>query len=80
MTSLSGKPIIFMIGIKGEETGIYYVDSSKLAVCHNLRINRNKVFKGIAMRGKTSTGWFFGFKLHVVINNKGEIMSFRLTK
>ena len=72
--------LIFMLGIKGEETDIYFVDSTKLSLCHNLRINRNKVFKGLAERGKTSTGWFFGFKLHVVINNKGEIMNFNLTK
>jgi hypothetical protein len=72
--------LVFMLGITGEKTGIYYIDSTKLSVCHNLRISRNKVFKDIAARGKTSTGWFFGFKLHIVINNKGEIMNFRLTK
>ena len=59
--------------------GKYYIDSTKLPVCHNLRITRHKVFKAIAQRGKTSTGWFFGFKLHIVINDKGELMSFTLT-
>ncbi|MDR1390989.1 MAG: transposase [Holosporales bacterium] len=53
---------IFTHGIKGEETGICYIDSTKLAVCLNLRISRNKVFKGIARRGKTSPGWLFGNK------------------
>jgi len=72
--------VIFIHGLRGEQTGKYFVDSSKLSVCHNLRINRNKVFKSIAKRGKTSTGWFFGFKLHIIINNLGEIMSFKLTK
>jgi hypothetical protein len=71
---------ILMLGIRGERTGIYYVDSTKLTVCHNLRTSRNKVFKDIAKSGKTSTGWFFGFKLHVIVNNKGEIMNFMLTK
>jgi len=72
--------VIFMQGLRGKETGKYYVDSTKLPVCHNLRISRNKVFKDLAKRGKTSTGWFFGFKLHIVINNEGEIMNFRITK
>ena len=64
----------------GEKTGYYYVDSTPLEVCHNKRIYRHKTFKGIAERGKTSMGWFFGFKLHVVINDKGELMSFCVTK
>jgi hypothetical protein len=64
---------------KGQETGRYYIDSTPLAVCHNLRIARHKVFKDIAQRGKTSTGWFFGFKLHLVFNHQGELMSFTLT-
>ncbi len=25
-------------------------------------------------------GWFFGFKLHLVINDKGEILAFKITK
>ena len=63
----------------GRETGTYYVDSGKLAVCHNLRIRSNKVFKGIARRGKTSVGWFYGLKLHLIVNEFGELASFIIT-
>lgn len=65
---------------KGRNTGIFYVDSTSIPVCNNRRIRRNKVFKSLAERGKTTMGWFYGFKLHLVINHLGEIMSFCLTK
>lgn len=64
----------------GEETGIYYADSKKLPVCDNRRIYQNKVFKGIADRGKSSTGWFYGFKVFLVVNQYGQIMKAMFSK
>lgn len=64
----------------GECTGISFIDSTILRVCHNKRIKRNKVFKDLAKVGKSTMGWFFGFKLHLIINDKGEILSFYLTQ
>ena len=66
--------------LRGEETGVYFMDATSLSVCHNRRINRNKVFAGIAERGKSSMGWFYGFKLHMVINQHGQIMAVKITK
>jgi hypothetical protein len=57
----------------------YYIDSTALPVCDTHRINRHKVFAGLAQRGKTSMGWFFGFKLHLVFNNDNEIVALKLT-
>jgi hypothetical protein len=56
-----------------------YVDSTKLVVCHNRRIRRNKVFRGLAARGMSSMGWFYGFKLHLIVNEHGELVSFFIT-
>ena len=60
-------------------TGISFVDSTPLRVCRNQRILIHKTFEGLAERGKCSMGWFFGFKLHLIINDKGEILNFMFT-
>uniref|UniRef100_UPI0037449D62 IS982 family transposase n=1 Tax=Sphingobacterium faecale TaxID=2803775 RepID=UPI0037449D62 len=64
----------------GRCSGISFVDSTPIRVCNNKRIKRNKVFKGIAEVGKSTMGWFYGFKLHIVINDKGEILNFAITQ
>ncbi len=64
----------------GDCTGISFVDSTTIKVCHIKREKQNKVFSGIATKGKSTLGWFFGFKLHIIINDKGEIINFVITQ
>lgn len=61
-------------------SGISIIDSTSINVCHNRRIKRNKVFSGVAERSKTTMGWFFGFKVHIIVNDRGELLSVTLTK
>ena len=63
----------------GTCTGIAFIDSTPLAVCHNRRIRQHRVFTGVAQRGHNSVDWFFGFKLHLVVNDRGELLACRLT-
>ena len=63
----------------GISTGINFVDATPLPVCDNRRLPRHKVFAGLAARGKTSMGWFYGFKLHLIVNDCGEILAFQIT-
>jgi len=64
----------------GKCTGISFIDSTPIRVCHIKREKANKVFKGLATKGKSTMGWFFGFKLHLVVNDKGEIIRFVITR
>lgn len=64
----------------GKCTGISFIDSTTLKACHIKREKQNKEFKGIATKGCGTLGWFFGFKLHIIINDKGEIISFVITQ
>lgn len=60
-------------------TGISYIDATKLEVCNKKRISRNKVFANVAKIGKTSMGWFFGFKLHIIVNHLGGLLAVKVT-
>jgi len=63
----------------GKGTGISFVDSTPVRVCKNKRIKRNKVFNGLAQVGRSTMGYFFGFKLHIIINDKGELLNVVIT-
>lgn len=71
--------MFFLFSRLGQRTGIYYIDSTALPICHNRRISRHKTFAGLAARGKTSMGWFFGFKLHLVFNQLNQIVALKIT-
>ena len=64
---------------KGSVTGMAFIDATSLAVCHNRRIHSHRVFKKLAKRGKNSVGWFYGFKLHLIVNDRGELLAIKLT-
>lgn len=64
---------------RGEITGIAFIDSTPIEVCHPARVHAHKVFKHQVGWGKSSTGWKFGFKLHLIINERGELLAFKLT-
>jgi hypothetical protein len=64
---------------KGKTAGIAFIDSLPIAVCHNRRISSHKVFANLAERGHSSVDWFYGFKLHLIVNDQGELLAFYLT-
>jgi hypothetical protein len=65
--------------LKGTPTGFGFVDSTCIKVCHNLRTPRHKKFQGIALRGKGTMRWFYGFKLHLIVSYRGQIVAAKLT-
>ena len=71
--------LFFLLSRLGQRTGIYYIDSTALPVCHNRRLSRHQTCAGLAARGKTSMGWFFGFKLHLVFNELNQSVALNLT-
>ena len=68
----------YFTSLKGKPTGIEFIDSTCIKVCHNICIPRHKAFSGIARRGKGTMGWFYGFKLHLIVNCQGEIVAYCL--
>ena len=64
----------------GKRTGIYYIDSTCLPTCHLKRSSQHRTFDHVAEYGRTSIGWFFGLKLHLVINHQGELIAFKMTR
>jgi hypothetical protein len=72
--------VIYLQTQLGACTGVSFIDSTALRVCHNARIASHRVFRADAARGKTSVGWFYGFKLHLVVNDRGELLAFCLTR
>jgi hypothetical protein len=71
---------VLMHMLLGEQTGTYFIDATTIKACHNKRRYRNKVFDGFVKQGKSSMGFFYGFKLHLVINEKGQIIALKLTR
>lgn len=74
-------PLVMFLKIMklGQCSGVSFVDSTPIRVCKNKRIFNHKVFEGLAKRGRSTMGWFFGFKLHIVVNDMGELLGFTIT-
>ena len=64
----------------GKCSGISFIDSTAIKVCHYKREKQHKVFQGIAEKSYGTLGWFYGFKLHLISNDKGQIIDFLITK
>lgn len=64
----------------GQSRGINFIDSTHIKVCHNKRIHNHKVFAQVAERGHCTIGWFYGFKVHLIIIDQAEILGFYLTQ
>jgi len=79
MPSALGPLSAYLKSLYGSCSGISFIDSTALEVCDNHRIHQHKVFLGVAERGKGSMGWFYGLKLHLVINDRGEILACQIT-
>lgn len=80
MSSILLPMCFFMHAQQKTLTGIYFIDSTVIKACHVKRASSNNVFRGIAKQSKSTMGWFFGFKLHLLINDKGEIIAFKVTQ
>lgn len=72
--------VCMLKSMMGEASEYLFIDSTPVTVCHNLREKRHRTFKGLAAKGRTSTGFFFGFKLHMIFNTNGQIVRLVITK
>ena len=79
MPSVFGPLSAYLRSLYGRCHGISFIDSTALSVCDNHRIHHHKVFAGYADRGKGSMGWFYGFKLHLAVNDRGELLACQIT-
>jgi hypothetical protein len=79
MKSVTLPLFFFMMDMPKIKSGVYFIDSTTLKVCHIKREKQHKVFQGTAKKSKSTMGWFYGFKLHIIVNSRGEIMNLRLT-
>ena len=79
MPSVFGPLSAYLKSLYGRCSGISFIDSTALEVCDPHRIHNHKVFEGVAERGKGSMGWFYGLKLHLVINDRGEMLACQIT-
>lgn len=79
MSSVLGPLSAYLKSLYGRCHGISFIDSTALLVCDNHRIHSHKVFAELAERGRGSMGWFYGFKLHLVINDQGELLACQIT-
>ncbi len=69
----------FLTTRMGEMNGIAFIDSTPIEVCHPRRANAHKVFGDLPGWEKTRLCWYYGFKLHLIINDRGELLALKLT-
>jgi hypothetical protein len=68
----------YFTSLKGKPIGVEFIDSTCIKVCHSI-LSQDTTFDGIAQRGKGTMGWFYGFKLHLIVNHQGEIVAVKVT-
>lgn len=64
---------------KNNKEYLMFVDGSEIPVCTNKRIFNHKVTKGIAAKSKSTKGWFYGFRLHILCDREGNLLGIKIT-